>query len=165
MKGDKEVIKHLNNALKGELTAINQYFLHAKMLENWGVSKLAKHEYAESIEEMNHAEKIIDRILLLDGIPNLQDLGKLHIGQNVKEIIEADLAIERDGIAGYQAGIKAAETAGDYTTSDLFKMILADEEGHEDHLETQLKMIEDMGIENFLMLNSESEDIKESADK
>ncbi len=165
MKGDKLVIKHLNNALKGELTAINQYFLHARMLDDWGVSKLAKHEYEESIEEMKHAEKIIDRILILDGLPNLQDLGKLRIGQNVKEVIEADLAIEREGIEGYQAGIRAAEAAGDYTTSDLFKMILADEEGHEDHLETQLKMIEDMGIENFLMLNSDSEDAKEGSDK
>lgn len=165
MKGDKEVIKHLNNALKGELTAINQYFLHAKMLEDWGVTKLAKHEYAESIEEMQHAEKIIDRILLLGGLPNLQDLGKLKIGQNTKEVIECDLALERDGIAGYQAGIKAAEAAGDYTTSDLFKMILAEEEGHEDHLETQLQMINDMGIENFLMLNAEAENEKEGGDK
>lgn len=162
MKGDKEVIKHLNNALKGELTAINQYFLHAKMLEDWGITKLAKHEKAESIEEMIHAEKVIDRILLIGGLPNLQDLGKLKIGQNVKEIIECDLALERDGIKGYRAGIAAAEKAGDYTTSDLFKSILAEEEGHEDHLETQLQMIDDMGIENFLALNSASEDEKES---
>ena len=161
MIGDKEVIKHLNNALKGELTAINQYFLHARMLDDWGVSKLAKHEYKESIEEMQHAEKIIDRILLLGGLPNLQDLGRLKIGQNTKEIIECDLALERDGIAGYQAGIKCAEEKGDYTTSDLFKSILAEEEGHEDHLETQLKMIEDMGLQNFLMLNADSEDAKE----
>jgi len=161
MKGDKEVIKHLNNALKGELTAINQYFLHSKMLDDWGVTKLAKHERAESIEEMMHAEKIIDRILLLGGLPNLQDLGKLKIGQNVKEIIECDLALERDGIKGYQDGIKAAESVGDYTTSDLFKSILAEEEEHEDHQETQLKMIEDMGIENFLALNADSEDAKE----
>lgn len=161
MKGDKEVIKHLNNALKGELTAINQYFLHAKMLEDWGVTKLAKHERAESIEEMMHAEKIIDRILLLGGLPNLQDLGKLHIGENVPEVIEGDLKLEREGIKGYRAGIAAAEKAGDYVTSDLFKAILTDEEGHEDHLETQLKMIEDMGLQNFLMLNAEGEDAKE----
>jgi len=161
MKGDKEVIKCLNNSLKGELTAINQYFLHARMLDDWGVTKLAKHEYAESIEEMKHAEKVIDRILLLEGLPNLQDLGKLHIGQNVKEVIEGDLKLEVDGIAGYREGIKVAEAAGDYVTSDLFKEILADEEGHQDHLETQLKMIEDMGMENFLMLNSDSEDAKE----
>ncbi len=162
MKGDKAVIKCLNNSLKGELTAINQYFLHAKMLEDWGISKLAKHEKAESIEEMMHAEKVIDRILLLEGLPNLQDLGKLHIGQNVKEIIEGDMKLEIDGIAGYREGIKVAEAAGDYVTSDLFKAILADEEGHLDHLETQLQMINDMGIENFLALNSDSEDAKDA---
>ncbi len=161
MKGDKNVIKHLNNALKGELTAINQYFLHAKMLEDWGVTKLAKHERAESIEEMVHAEKIIDRILLIGGLPNLQDLGKLNIGENVVEVIKGDLKLEEEGIAGYRAGIKAAEEAGDYVTSDLFKAILTDEEGHQDHLETQLQMIEDMGLQNFLMLNAESEDVKE----
>ncbi len=162
MKGDKEVIKCLNNSLKGELTAINQYFLHARMLDDWGVSKLGKHEYEESIEEMKHAERLIDRILLLEGLPNLQDLGKLFIGQNVKEVIEGDLKLEVDGIKGYREGIKVAEAAGDYVTSDLFKSILADEEGHQDHLETQLKMIEDMGMENFLALNSDSEDAKEA---
>jgi bacterioferritin len=161
MKGDKEVIKCLNNSLKGELTAINQYFLHAKMLEDWGVTKLAKHEREESMEEMVHAEKIIDRILLLEGLPNLQDLGKLHIGQNVKEVIEGDLKLEIEGIKGYREGVKVAEAAGDYVTSDLFKAILADEEGHQDMLETQLQMIEDMGIENFLALNADSEDAKE----
>ncbi len=161
MKGDKEVIKHLNNALKGELTAINQYFLHAKMLEDWGVTKMAKHEREESMEEMVHAEKIIDRILLLEGLPNLQSLEKLHIGQNVKEIIEGDMILETDGIAGYRAGVKAAEAVGDYVTADLFKAILAEEEEHLDHQETQLKMIEDMGIQNFLALNSDSEDVKE----
>lgn len=161
MKGDKEVIKCLNTALKGELTAINQYFLHARMLDDWGVSKLAKHEYKESIEEMQHAEKIIDRILLLDGLPNLQDLGKLQIGENVPEVIEGDLKLERDGIKEYRNGIKVAEAAGDYTTADLFKAILAEEEGHEDHLETQQQMINDMGLQNFLLLNAESEDVKE----
>lgn len=161
MKGDKAVIKCLNNSLKGELTAINQYFLHAKMLEDWGVTKLAKHEKAESIEEMVHAEKIIDRILLLEGLPNLQDLGKLHIGQNVKEVIECDMKIETAGIAEYREGIKIAEAAGDYITSDLFKAILAEEEVHLDHQETQLQMIEDMGIENFIMLNSEGQDAAE----
>lgn len=161
MKGDKEVIKHLNNALKGELTAINQYFLHAKMLEDWGVAKLAKHEREESIEEMVHAEKIIDRILLLEGLPNLQDLGKLKIGENVEEIIKSDMALEQDGIAGYRAGVAAAEAAGDYVTADLFKAILAEEEEHLDHQETQLQMINDMGLQNFLALNSESEDAKE----
>ncbi len=157
MKGDKEVIKHLNNALKGELTAINQYFLHAKMLEDWGITKLAKHEKAESIEEMVHAEKIIDRILLLEGLPNLQDLGKIKIGQNVKEVIECDMILEKGGIEDYRVGIKSAEAASDYVTADLFKAILAEEEEHLDHQETQLQMIEDMGIENFIALNSDGE--------
>lgn len=157
MKGDKTVIKHLNQSLKGELTAINQYFLHAKMLEDWGVTKLAAHEKAELIEEMVHAEKLIDRILLLEGLPNLQDLGKLYIGQNVKEVIECDMRLETDGIKGYREGIKAAEDAGDYITAELFKTILAEEEEHLDHQETQLKMIEDMGIENFIALNSGGE--------
>lgn len=161
MKGDKAVIKCLNNSLKGELTAINQYFLHAKMLEDWGVSKLAAHEKAESIEEMVHAEKLIDRILLLEGLPNLQDLGKIFIGQDVKEVIECDMKLEKDGIEGYREGIKTAEAAGDYVTAELFKAILAEEETHLDHQETQLKMIEDMGIENFLAINSASEDAKE----
>lgn len=161
MKGDKEVIKCLNQALKGELTAINQYFLHARMLDDWGVTKLAKYEYDESIEEMKHAEKIIDRILLLDGLPNLQSLGKLNIGQNVQEVIEADMKLEKQAIEDYREGIKVAESVGDFVTSDLLKSILADEEIHLDHQETQLRMIKDMGIENFLVLNSGSEDSKE----
>ena len=157
MKGDKTVIKHLNNALKGELTAINQYFLHAKMLEDWGVTKLAKHEKAESIEEMVHAEKLIDRILLLEGLPNLQDLGKITIGENVLEVIKADMTLEEAGIAGYRDGIKAAEEVGDYITAELFKTILAEEEEHLDHQETQLRMIADMGIENYIALNTDTE--------
>ena len=161
MKGDKTIIKHLNNALKGELTAINQYFLHAKMLEDWGVVKLAKHEKAESIEEMVHAEKLIDRILLLEGLPNLQDLGKITIGENVVEVIKADMKLEQDGIAGYREGIAAAEKAGDYITAELFKTILAEEETHLDHQETQLQMINDMGLQNFLALNAEAEDAAE----
>lgn len=157
MKGDVNVIKALNNSLKGELTAINQYFLHSRMLEDWGVAKLAKHEYDESIEEMQHADRLIQRILLLGGLPNLQELGKLFIGQNVKEVIECDLKLEIDGIKAYREGIKTAEGAGDYVTSDLFKSILADEEGHQDHLETQLNLIEQIGIENFIQLNSAAE--------
>ena len=125
------------------------------MLEDWGVSKLAAHEKAESIEEMVHAEKIIDRILLLEGLPNLQDLGKLYIGQDVKEVIECDMKLEQAGINGYRESIKTAEAAGDYITAELLKTILAEEEEHLDHQETQLKMIEDMGIENFIALNSE----------
>lgn len=157
MKGDAKVLKALNNSLKGELTAINQYFLHSRMLEDWGVAKLAKHEYDESIEEMQHADKLIQRILLLEGLPNLQDLGKLMIGQDVKEVIECDLKLEIGGIKDYRDGIKVAEEAGDYVTSDLFKSILADEEGHQDHLETQLELIEQIGIENFIQLNAAPE--------
>lgn len=157
MKGDANVIKALNHSLKGELTAINQYFLHSRMLEDWGVTKLAKHEYAESIEEMQHADRLIQRILLLGGLPNLQDLCKLLIGQDVKEVIECDLKLEIDGIKGYRDGIKTAEAAGDYVTADLFKSILADEEGHQDHLETQLGLIEQIGIERFIQLNAAPE--------
>jgi bacterioferritin len=157
MKGDANVIKALNHSLKGELTAINQYFLHSRMLEDWGVAKLAKHEYEESIEEMQHADRLIQRILLLGGLPNLQDLCKLLIGQDVKEVIECDLKLEIDGIKGYREGIKTAEAAGDYVTSDLFKSILADEEGHQDHLETQLQLIEQIGIERFIQLNAAPE--------
>lgn len=155
MNGDNTVIKHLNEALKGELTAINQYFLHAKMLEDWGIHKLAAHEKTESEEERVHAEKIIDRILLLGGEPNVGDLGKIYVGQNVKEIIECDMQLEEEGIQGYRQGIKVAEEIGDYTTSNMLKEILAEEEEHLDHQETQLKMIEDMGIENFIAINSD----------
>jgi len=155
MKGDATVIKRLNLALKGELTAINQYFLHSRMLEDWGITKMAKHEYKESIEEMQHADLVIKRILLLGGLPNLQDLGKLMIGQNVKEILECDLKLEEEGIANYRAGIKDCEAAGDYVTRDLFIKILADEEGHEDHLLTQLDLLEKIGMENYLQLNAD----------
>ncbi|PZO88083.1 MAG: bacterioferritin [Micavibrio aeruginosavorus] len=156
MKGNPQVLKRLNLALKGELTAINQYFLHARMLDDWGVTKMGKHEYKESIEEMQHADLIIKRILLLGGLPNLQDLGKLYIGENVKEVIECDLKLEREGIENYRAGIKDCEEANDYVTRDLFIKILTDEEGHEDFLETQLKLIEQMGVENYIQLNADA---------
>lgn len=158
MKGNAQVLKRLNLALKGELTAINQYFLHARMLDDWGVTKLGKHEYKESIEEMNHADVLIKRILLLEGLPNLQELGKLYIGENVEEVLKGDLKLEQEGIANYRAGIKDCEEANDYVTRDLFIQILKDEEGHEDHLNTQLKMIEQMGIERYIQLNSDSFD-------
>ncbi len=158
MKGNDQVLKRLNLALKGELTAINQYFLHARMLDDWGVTKMGKHEYKESIEEMQHADLLIKRILLLEGLPNLQELGKLYIGENVEEVIKGDLKIEQEGIANYRTGIKEAEAVGDYVTRDLFIKILADEEGHEDHLNTQLKMIETMGLEKYIQLNSDSFD-------
>lgn len=156
MKGDQQVLKRLNLALKGELTAINQYFLHARMLDDWGVTKMGKHEYKESIEEMQHADILIKRILLLGGLPNLQDLGRLYIGENVKEVIECDLKLEREGIDNYRAGIKDCEAANDYVTRDLFIKILTDEEGHEDFLETQLKLIEQMGVERYIQLNADA---------
>ncbi|PZQ47889.1 MAG: bacterioferritin [Micavibrio aeruginosavorus] len=158
MKGNAQVLKRLNLALKGELTAINQYFLHARMLEDWGVTKLGKHEFKESIEEMHHADLLIKRILLLEGLPNLQDLGKLYIGENTEEIIKNDLKLELEGIANYREGIKDCEAAHDYVTRDLFIQILKDEEGHEDHLNTQLKLIETIGIEKYIQLNADSFD-------
>ena len=156
MKGDKKIIEHLNEALKKELTAINQYFLHSRMLDDWGITKLAKHEYNESIEEMKHAEELIDRILFLEGLPNLQEVGKLLIGEDVKEILECDLKIELEGVENYKEAVAYAESVKDFVSRDLFAKILADEEGHVDYLETQLQMIEDMGIQNYIQLNSQS---------
>ena len=151
MKGDARVIEHLNKALGNELVAINQYFLHAKMYQDWGLKKLAKWEYDESIEEMQHAEKLIDRILFLEGIPNLQDLGKLHIGENVREMLECDLKIEHDGRNDYIEAIEYCEQVKDYVTRDLFRDLLADEEGHIDHIETELGLIDKVGIENYML--------------
>lgn len=156
MKGDKKVIAYLNDALKKELSAINQYFLHARMLEDWGITKLAKHEYNESIEEMKHADDLIKRILFLEGIPNLQELAKLWIGEDVKEILECDLKIELEGVKAYKEAIAYCDSVHDYVTRDLFIEILKEEEGHVDYLETQLQMIEDMGIQNYIQINSES---------
>lgn len=158
MKGDPNILKHLNIGLKGELTAINQYFLHSRMLEDWGMTKLARHEYKESLEEMVHADKLIKRILLLDGLPNLQELEKLHIGENVKEVLEGDRMLEENGIRNYRAAIEACEIAKDYVTRDLLIEILTDEEGHLDHLDTMLQMIELQGIQNFIQLQSDSAD-------
>lgn len=164
MKGNAQVLKRLNLALKGELTAINQYFLHARMLEDWGVTKMGKHEYDESIEEMRHADILIKRILLLEGLPNLQELGKLYIGENVEEVIKGDLKLELEGIENYRAGIKDCEAANDYVTRDLFIKILTDEEGHEDFLNTQLKLIEQMGIERYIQLNAAPTPEQDAAD-
>lgn len=151
MKGDSKVIEHLNRALGNELVAINQYFLHAKMYKDWGLQKLAKWEYDESIEEMQHADKLIERILFLEGIPNLQDLGKLHIGENVREMLESDLKIEHAGRNDYIEAIGYCEQVKDYVTRDLFRDLLADEEGHIDHIETELGLIDKVGIENYLL--------------
>lgn len=162
MKGDKKILELLNDALKKELTAVNQYFLHARMLDNWGITKLGKHEYKESIEEMHHADALIQRILFLEGLPNLQALGKLFIGENVKEVLECDLKLEIDGVKTYREAVAYAEKVKDYVSRDLFAKILADEEGHVDYLETQLEMIKNMGLQNYIQLNSESPlDLKE----
>ena len=149
LSGDPAVIEALNVALRGELTAINQYFLHARMLEDWGFFKRGKAEYEESIEEMKHADKLIQRILLLGGLPNLQDLGKLYIGEDLKELIECDLRLELEGIDHYRKAIGVAEGARDYVTRDLFIEILADEEEHQDHNRTELELIDKIGIQNF----------------
>ena len=149
VKGHKEVIAALNKALRGELTAINQYFLHARMLEDWGFKKRGKAEYDESIEEMQHADKLIQRILLLGGLPNLQDLGKLYIGEDLKDVIECDLRLELEGIEHYRKAIGIAEQHDDYVSRDLFIEILAEEEEHQDQNKTELELIERIGVENF----------------
>lgn len=154
MKGDKKVIELLNACLKNELTAINQYFLHSRMLKDWGVSILADYEYKESIEEMEHADWLIERVLFLGGLPNLQDLGKLRIGESVQEILECDLKLEEDAIPALRAGMEHAESVRDYGSRDLFGKILTNEEEHVDYLETQFDLIERIGIERYTMLQS-----------
>jgi len=149
MKGDRVVIQHLNTILGNELVAINQYFLHARMLQDWGLDKLGKHEYDESIDEMKHADMLIKRVLFLEGIPNLQDLGKLLIGENVREILECDLKLEMKGIPDLKAAIAYCETVGDYGSRELCEKILESEEEHIDWLETQLSLIDKVGLENY----------------
>ena len=150
MKGDAKVIEFLNKALFNELTAINQYFLHAKMLKNWGLKELAEHEYHESIDEMKHADKLSDRILFLDGLPNFQALGKLKIGENPLELLKCDLALELEALPVLKDGIAYCESVGDYVSRQLFADILDSEEEHIDWIETQLSLIERIGEANYL---------------
>lgn len=154
MKGDPQVIKHLNDTLKNELTAINQYWLHYRMLDHWGVKKLAEYERHESIDEMKHADQVSERILFLDGLPNFQLLGRLRIGETVEELLKADLDLEYEAVGQLKEAIAYCESVRDYVSRDLFQSILDAEEEHIDFLETQFEMIERMGIQNYIQLQS-----------
>ena len=157
MKGDEKVIGYLNEALKNELTAINQYWLHYRLFDHWGVKKLAKFEREESIEEMRHADELAERILFLDGLPNLQLLGRLRIGESVEEALRGDLEIEIEACAQLRNAIEHCEAVRDYVSRDLFARILENEEEHVDTLERQFEMIERMGMANYIQINTYSE--------
>ncbi|GIX29533.1 MAG: bacterioferritin [Porticoccaceae bacterium] len=150
MKGDAKVIEYLNRVLKNELTAINQYFLHSRMCRNWGLEKLAHKEYEESIDEMKHADRLIERILFLEGLPNLQDLGKLYVGEDPVEVLRCDLRLELEAMPLLREGIAHCEQVADYVSRELLEAILESEEEHVDWLETQLGLIEQLGRENYL---------------
>ncbi|MAY26996.1 MAG: bacterioferritin [Polycyclovorans sp.] len=155
MRADSKVIDFLNQALKNELTAINQYFLHARMLDNWGLRKLGKYEYHESIDEMKHADRLIARILFLEGLPNLQDLGKLYIGEDVEEVLACDLRLEMEALPLLKDAIVHCEEVRDFVTRELFVSILESEEEHVDFIEEQLKIIELVGVQNYCQSQSE----------
>ncbi|MBT8063734.1 MAG: bacterioferritin [Xanthomonadales bacterium] len=149
MKGDPKVIEFLNRVLRNELTAINQYFLHSRMFKDWGLTALAEYEFHESVDEMKHADQLVERILFLEGLPNLQDIGKLRIGEHTREMIECDLALEMDAIPDLREGIEYCESNRDYVSRDLLDRILDSEEEHVDWLETQIDLIDRVGIENY----------------
>jgi bacterioferritin len=154
MKGDDKVIQLLNEALKNELTAINQYWLHYRMLDNWGVKRLADYERKESIDEMKHGDRLAERILFLEGLPNFQMLGRLRIGETVEEVLRADLELEREAVDQLRGAVAHCETVRDYVSRETFEAILASEEEHIDFLETQFEMIERMGLQNYIQLQS-----------
>jgi bacterioferritin len=154
MKGDAKVIELLNEALRNELTAVNQYWLHYRLLDNWGVKRLADYERHESIDEMKHADSLAERILFLDGLPNFQLLGRLRIGESVEEVLRADLELEREAVAQLKGAVVHCEEVRDFVSRELFEAILASEEEHIDFLETQFEMIERMGLQNYIQLQS-----------
>jgi bacterioferritin len=154
MKAEPKVVEYLNTVLTNELTAVNQYFLHARMLEHWGITKLGKHEYQESMDEMRHADSLIKRILFLDGLPNLQRLNPLMIGQTAEEVLNCDMSLEAKAVADLREAIPHCESVRDFVTRDLFAGILHDEEEHIDFIETQYDLIERIGVQNWMQLNS-----------
>lgn len=157
MKGDAQVIEFLNEALKNELTAVNQYWLHYRLLDHWGIKKLASFERHESIDEMKHADQLAERILFLDGLPNFQLLGRLRVGENVEEVLKGDLELEYEALTQLRNAVAHCETVRDFVSRDLFAAILSNEEEHVDTLERQFDMIARMGLENYIQLNSKSE--------
>ena len=157
MKGDPQVIEYLNEALRNELTAINQYWLHYRLLDHWGVKKLAEYERHESIDEMKHADRLAERILFLDGLPNFQLLGRLRIGETVEEVLKGDLELEMEAVTQLKNAVQHCEAVRDYVSRDLFAEILMNEEEHVDTIERQFEMIERMGLANYIQLNAKSE--------